>query len=129
MIDWLIFNPWARLTGTRAQSGDRYDSGTLHSGQVLRSSLPLLSPTLNAEIIYKAYTISFHLCNFYKPSSHFVKLCEDASPVNCFHYMCLGLILTIVFGNACVMTKLYYTTYYIVILTISRSCKDITEIK
>jgi hypothetical protein len=32
---------WA---GTRAQSGDRYDSGTLHPGQVLRGSLPLLSP-------------------------------------------------------------------------------------
>ena len=32
---------WA---GTRAQSGDRYGSGTLHPGQVLRSSLPLLSP-------------------------------------------------------------------------------------
>ena len=32
---------WA---GTRAQSGDRYDSGTLHSGQVLRGSLPFLSP-------------------------------------------------------------------------------------
>ena len=32
---------WA---GTRAQSGDRYGSGTLHPGQVLRVSLPLLSP-------------------------------------------------------------------------------------
>ena len=32
---------WA---GTRAQSGDRYGSGTLHPGQVLRCSLPLLSP-------------------------------------------------------------------------------------
>jgi hypothetical protein len=30
---------WA---GTRAQSGDRYGSGTLHPGQVLRGSLPLL---------------------------------------------------------------------------------------
>jgi hypothetical protein len=26
------------------QSGDRHSSGTLHSGQVLRGSLPLLSP-------------------------------------------------------------------------------------
>jgi hypothetical protein len=34
----------AGLTGTRAQSGDRYGSGTLHSRQVLRGSLPLLSP-------------------------------------------------------------------------------------
>jgi hypothetical protein len=39
-----VFSPWAGLAGTRAQSGDRYGSGTLHSGQVLRGSLPLLSP-------------------------------------------------------------------------------------
>jgi len=32
---------WAE---TRVQSGDWYGSGTLHPGQVLRSSLPLLSP-------------------------------------------------------------------------------------
>jgi hypothetical protein len=32
------------LAGTRAQSGDRYGSGTLHSRQILRGSLPLLSP-------------------------------------------------------------------------------------
>ena len=32
------------LAGTRAQSGDRYGSGTLHSRQFLRSRLPLLSP-------------------------------------------------------------------------------------
>jgi hypothetical protein len=30
---------------TRAQSGDWYGSGTLHPGQILRGSLPLLSPT------------------------------------------------------------------------------------
>jgi hypothetical protein len=30
--------------GTRAQSGDWYSSGTLHPGQVLRGSLPLLAP-------------------------------------------------------------------------------------
>jgi hypothetical protein len=29
---------------TRSQSGDRYGSGTLHPGQILRDSLPLLSP-------------------------------------------------------------------------------------
>jgi hypothetical protein len=39
-----VFSPWSSLTGTRAQSGDRYGSGTLHSEQVLRGSLPLLSP-------------------------------------------------------------------------------------
>ena len=32
---------WAE---TRAQSDDWYGSGTLHPGQVLRGSLPLLSP-------------------------------------------------------------------------------------
>ena len=31
-------------TETRVQSGDWYGSGTLHPGQVLRGSLPLLSP-------------------------------------------------------------------------------------
>jgi uncharacterized membrane protein YqiK len=41
----LVFSPWAGLAGTRAQSGDRYGSGTLHSRQVLRGSLPLFSPT------------------------------------------------------------------------------------
>ena len=34
----------AGLAGTRTQSGDRYGSGTLHPGQVLRGRLPLLSP-------------------------------------------------------------------------------------
>jgi hypothetical protein len=32
---------WA---GTRAQSGNRYGSGMLHPGQVLRGGLPLPSP-------------------------------------------------------------------------------------
>ena len=35
----------AGLAGTRAQLCDRYGSGTLHPGQVLGGSLPLLSPT------------------------------------------------------------------------------------
>ena len=34
----------AGLAGTRAQSCDRYGSGTLHPGQVHEGSLPLLSP-------------------------------------------------------------------------------------
>ena len=34
----------AGLAGTRAQSYDRYGSGTLHPGQVFGGSLPLLSP-------------------------------------------------------------------------------------
>jgi len=32
------------LAGTRVQSCDRYGSGTLHPGQVIGGSLPLLSP-------------------------------------------------------------------------------------
>jgi hypothetical protein len=40
----LVFRPWAGLAGTRAQSDDRYGSGTLRSRQGLRGSLPLLSP-------------------------------------------------------------------------------------
>jgi hypothetical protein len=32
------------LAGTRAQSGDWYSSDMLHSGQVLKGSLPLISP-------------------------------------------------------------------------------------
>jgi hypothetical protein len=35
---------WA---GTRAQSGDRYGSGTLHPRQVLRGSLLLVSPRVS----------------------------------------------------------------------------------
>ena len=34
----------AGLAGTRAQSCDRYGSGTLHPGHVLGGSLPLLTP-------------------------------------------------------------------------------------
>jgi len=43
---------WAK---TRVQSGDWYGSGTLHPGQVLRGSLPLLSP---------------YICNIYKGKFH-----------------------------------------------------------
>ena len=42
---FISIQPWRLgLTGTRAQSCDRYGSGTLHPGQVLGGSLPLLSP-------------------------------------------------------------------------------------
>ena len=44
ILHTLVFNPQAGSAGTRAQSGDRYGSGTLHPGQVLRGRLPLLSP-------------------------------------------------------------------------------------
>jgi hypothetical protein len=40
----VVFNPWANLGRNQSQSGDRYGSGTLHPGQVLKGSLPLLSP-------------------------------------------------------------------------------------
>ena len=40
----LVFSPWAGLAETRVQSGDWYGSGTQHPGQVIRGSLPLLSP-------------------------------------------------------------------------------------
>jgi hypothetical protein len=43
---------WA---GTRAQSGDQYGSGTLHPGQVLRGSLPLLSPIKSLKINFLGY--------------------------------------------------------------------------
>ena len=46
---FILFIYWYSALGpvwadTRVQSGDWYGSGTLHLGQVLRGSLPLLSP-------------------------------------------------------------------------------------
>jgi len=42
---FISIHPWRPgLAGTRAQSCERYGSGTLHLGQVLGGSLPLLSP-------------------------------------------------------------------------------------
>ena len=41
---FISIQPWRPgLAGTRVQSCDRYGSGTLHPGQVLGGSLPLLS--------------------------------------------------------------------------------------
>jgi len=40
----LVFSPWASLGRNQSTISDRYGSGTLHPGQVLRGSLPLLSP-------------------------------------------------------------------------------------
>jgi len=46
---------WAE---TRAQSGDWYGSGTLHPGQVLRGSLPLLSPVcLGNDLLLKTRSL------------------------------------------------------------------------
>jgi hypothetical protein len=36
IIHSLVFSLWAGLAGTRAQSGDRYGSGTLRTRQILR---------------------------------------------------------------------------------------------
>jgi hypothetical protein len=55
------------LAGTRAQSVDRYGSDTLHSGQVLRSSLPLLSPIYIYDISRLRVKGRVELC-FYYPS-------------------------------------------------------------
>ena len=42
---FISIQPWRPgLAGTRAQSCDRYGSGTLHPGQVLGAGLPLFSP-------------------------------------------------------------------------------------
>ena len=43
-IHSLVLASQAGLAGTRVQSCDRYGSATLHPGQVLGGSLPLLSP-------------------------------------------------------------------------------------
>jgi hypothetical protein len=44
-IHSLLFSPLAGLAGIRAKSGNRYGSGMLHPGQVVRGRLPLLYPT------------------------------------------------------------------------------------
>ena len=45
VYSFISIQPWRPgLAGTRAQSCDRYGSGTLHLGQVPEGSLPLLSP-------------------------------------------------------------------------------------
>jgi len=50
---YLVFSPYAGLAGTRAQSGDRYGSGTLRPWQVLRGRLPLLSPAFRRSHILR----------------------------------------------------------------------------
>ena len=46
---------------TRVQSGDWYGSGTLHPGQVLRGSLPLLSPAFYMFPLFT--TRCLHVCH------------------------------------------------------------------
>jgi hypothetical protein len=54
----IVFSPWASWAGTRAQSGDRYGSGKLHPGQVLRGSLPLPVGLLVINILRDYVTVS-----------------------------------------------------------------------
>jgi len=54
----------AGLAGTRAQSCDRYGSGTLHPGQFLGGSLPLLSP------IIQYYIKNLMTLQYYITKSH-----------------------------------------------------------
>ena len=49
------------MAGTRAQSGDRYGSGTLHSRQFLRGRLPLLSPAFRHWPVNFACDSDFHI--------------------------------------------------------------------
>jgi hypothetical protein len=63
----LVFSPWASLAGTRAQSSDRYGSGTLHPGQVLRGSLPLLSPLFIGAIFFNKFKITIQSSS-YRPT-------------------------------------------------------------
>jgi len=61
---FVSIQPWRPgLAGTRAQSCDRYGSGTLHPGQILGGSLPLLSPLYNTFIIIVLYMFRATLCS------------------------------------------------------------------
>ena len=51
----------AGLAGTRAQSCDRYGSGTLHPGHVLGGSLPLLSPDIYVYIYNLLHKDQLHV--------------------------------------------------------------------
>ena len=62
---FISIQPWRPgLAGTRAQSCNRYGSGTLHPGQVHWGSLPLLSP-------YTHIYIYFFLFIFWHIHIHF----------------------------------------------------------
>ena len=52
---------WAE---TRAQSCDRYGSGMLHPGQVLRGSLPLLSPHVNYRLQFTYYNTTYNIWTY-----------------------------------------------------------------
>jgi len=75
---------WAE---TRVQSGDWYGSGTLHPGQVLRGSLPLLSP--DDAICNLKFNVTTSLFNV--PSqvdnADTTFLCQGANLAVCSHYV------------------------------------------
>ena len=59
---FISIQPWRPgLAGNTAQSCDRYGSGTLHSGQVLGGSLPLLSPFYRYRTRNTETTLTCHL--------------------------------------------------------------------
>ena len=69
---FISIQPWRPgLAGTRAQSCDRYGSGTLHPGHVLGGSLPLLSPTaiyiyLNIKLYHKRSYMFRCFCTIFR---------------------------------------------------------------
>ena len=68
-IHSLVFALEAGLAGTRAQSCDRYGSGTLHPGQVLGGSLPLLSPVFRRSHFRRQWPVLYVLNDARDPSS------------------------------------------------------------
>ena len=75
----------AGLAGTRAQSCDRYGSGTLHPGQVLGGSLPLLSPNvliIRSKLYYTASGIVTPVggCPVHRLRDDSLNLCTGRPP-------------------------------------------------
>ena len=67
------------MTGTRAQSRDRYGSGTLHPGQVLGGSFPLFPPHLDVPTF--AYRCLYVRNNARDPSSERWNCGRERCPV------------------------------------------------
>ena len=65
---------WAE---TRVQSGDWYGSGTLHPGQILRGSLPLLPP-MNCTMHLLQYSMLIPIYIYCALVRH--SLCDRANP-------------------------------------------------
>ena len=72
---FISIQPWrSGLAGTRAQSCDRYGSGTLHPGQVLGGSLPLLSPMPYMTVEMRAKIRTTYLPYTSRERCHYAKL-------------------------------------------------------